>query len=197
MSAAGPAAPTLCEGWTVRDLAAHIIVRERRLDATPGIFIRALEKRTERIQDEVAARPWEEILETIRTGPPAWSPFNWMDSLINTAEMFVHHEDVRRAGSGWEPRPLSDGEQAALWRIAGGVTRMTLRGCPVDVVLTPEDGALPVKPVTGRGEDRGTVTVSGTPAEILLWLYGRAGARVVLDGTDEDLAELAAFGRAV
>ena len=33
----GPDAPTLCGDWTTRDLAAHLVVRERRLDATPGI----------------------------------------------------------------------------------------------------------------------------------------------------------------
>ncbi|MFN7150135.1 MAG: maleylpyruvate isomerase N-terminal domain-containing protein, partial [Microthrixaceae bacterium] len=26
----GPDVPTLCEGWTARDLAAHLVVRERR-----------------------------------------------------------------------------------------------------------------------------------------------------------------------
>jgi uncharacterized protein (TIGR03085 family) len=40
MRSIGPDAPTLCEGWTTRDLAAHLVVRERRLDATPGIMIR-------------------------------------------------------------------------------------------------------------------------------------------------------------
>ncbi|MFM7872077.1 MAG: maleylpyruvate isomerase N-terminal domain-containing protein, partial [Actinomycetota bacterium] len=35
----GPDAPTLCAGWTTRDLAAHIAVRERRPDAAAGILI--------------------------------------------------------------------------------------------------------------------------------------------------------------
>lgn len=30
LEAAGPDAPTLCEGWNARDLAAHVVVRERR-----------------------------------------------------------------------------------------------------------------------------------------------------------------------
>ena len=33
LQAAGPDAPTLCVGWTARDLAAHLVLRERRLDA--------------------------------------------------------------------------------------------------------------------------------------------------------------------
>nr|BFE88977.1 hypothetical protein GCM10020093_115780 [Planobispora longispora] len=35
----GPDAPTLCEGWTTFDLAAHLVLRERRLDAAPGIAL--------------------------------------------------------------------------------------------------------------------------------------------------------------
>ncbi|HEX6919337.1 MAG TPA: maleylpyruvate isomerase family mycothiol-dependent enzyme, partial [Actinomycetes bacterium] len=38
----GPDAPTLCEGWDTRDLAAHLVVRERRMDAAPGIVLRPL-----------------------------------------------------------------------------------------------------------------------------------------------------------
>src|SRR5690349_11008507 len=35
----GPDAPTLCEGWTTRDLAAHLAVRDRRPDAAAGIVL--------------------------------------------------------------------------------------------------------------------------------------------------------------
>ena len=37
LRAVGPDAPTLCEGWTTRDLVAHLVVRERRPDALPGL----------------------------------------------------------------------------------------------------------------------------------------------------------------
>src|SRR5262249_38403716 len=46
----GPDAPTLCAGWQTRDLAAHLIVREHRLDAAPGILVKALAPRLDRIQ---------------------------------------------------------------------------------------------------------------------------------------------------
>ena len=35
----GPDAPTLCEGWATRDLAAHLVVRETRPDAAAGILV--------------------------------------------------------------------------------------------------------------------------------------------------------------
>ena len=34
----GPDAPTLCEGWTARDLVAHLVIREGRPDAAIGIL---------------------------------------------------------------------------------------------------------------------------------------------------------------
>src|ERR1700735_4322129 len=33
----GPDAPTLCEGWTTADMAAHLVVRERRPDSGTGL----------------------------------------------------------------------------------------------------------------------------------------------------------------
>ena len=42
MRATGPDAPTLCEGWTTRDLAAHLVVREARPDAAAGVIVPAL-----------------------------------------------------------------------------------------------------------------------------------------------------------
>ena len=38
----GPDAPTLCEGWATHDLAAHLVVRERRPVAGPGYVFPAL-----------------------------------------------------------------------------------------------------------------------------------------------------------
>ncbi|MFE3703838.1 maleylpyruvate isomerase family mycothiol-dependent enzyme, partial [Nocardia tengchongensis] len=42
MAAAGPDAPTLCGEWTARDLAAHLVVRERRPDAAPRILLKTI-----------------------------------------------------------------------------------------------------------------------------------------------------------
>ncbi|UJH71014.1 maleylpyruvate isomerase N-terminal domain-containing protein [Ornithinimicrobium sp. INDO-MA30-4] len=40
--AVGPDAPTLCSPWTVKDLLAHLVIRERRPDTLPGIGVSAL-----------------------------------------------------------------------------------------------------------------------------------------------------------
>ena len=95
--------------WTTKDLAAHLVVRERRLDAAPGIIIPALADYTARVQNEVAAAAdWDELLDKVASGPPLLSPFKVLDPLVNVGDMFLHHEDVRRAVTGWEPRDLDD-----------------------------------------------------------------------------------------
>jgi hypothetical protein len=42
--------PTLCEGWRSRDLAAHLVLREGRPDAAPGIVVGFLAGRTKRVR---------------------------------------------------------------------------------------------------------------------------------------------------
>src|SRR3954468_1320770 len=102
----GPDAPTLCEGWTTRDLAAHLVVREHRPDAAPGILVPALAGYTQKVQDRYAAKPWAALVEQVRNGPSKFWPtaIGPLDELTNTAEFLVHHEDVRRAQPGWAPR---------------------------------------------------------------------------------------------
>ena len=70
MRAVGPDAPTLCEGWTTRDLAAHLVVREGRPDAAAGVVVPAFADRLEQIRLREAERPWEELLSAIAAGGP-------------------------------------------------------------------------------------------------------------------------------
>ncbi|PRC58720.1 TIGR03085 family protein, partial [Mycobacterium sp. ITM-2017-0098] len=82
-----PDAPTLCEGWDVRDLTAHLVVRERRLDTAPGILIPAFADYPERVQNQVAASTdWDALLGKVADGPPLYSPFKLLDPIANVAE---------------------------------------------------------------------------------------------------------------
>src|SRR5438552_2582464 len=82
----GPDHETLCDGWKTRDLAGHLVLRERRPDAAAGILIPPLAGHTRRVQDAYAARPWAELVELLRYGPPAYWPtaISAVDELINT-----------------------------------------------------------------------------------------------------------------
>src|SRR5262249_53087188 len=142
LDSAGPREPTLCEGWDTRDLAAHLVLREHRPDAGAGLLGGPLAGYTRRVQRKLAERtPYPRLVEAIRSGPPRLSVF-WlpgMDERINLVEYFVHHEDVRRAQPGWEPRELGPGLADVLWQRLGMV-RFLLRKAPVGVELARDDG---------------------------------------------------------
>src|ERR1700728_3524747 len=89
----GPEAPTLCEGWSTADLAAHLVVRERRADSGPGLVWPPLAGYTDKVRRAVRDRtPWEKLVEKVRDGPPLLlRPFV---EPMNTVEFFIHIEDV-------------------------------------------------------------------------------------------------------
>ena len=183
----GPDAPTLCAGWRTADLAAHLVVRDRRPDAAPGIMIRAFRGHTERVQARARDRgPWPELVAAVRNGPPLPIRIAAVDAQFNTAEYFVHHEDVRRAQPGWEPRDLPVGEEQALWVRLKMLGRFAFRSVPVGVALeAPGHGTVVVK----RGDP--SVTVTGPPGELVLYAFGRdAVARVELQGDEQAVAQL-------
>ncbi|NLU77533.1 TIGR03085 family protein [Micromonospora sp. HNM0581] len=179
MSTLGPDAPTLNEGWTIRDLAAHLVVRERRPDAAAGIVVPPLHGYGERVRRQAAALDWTELLGQVRR-PPLWSPMSnpLADELTNTLEFFIHHEDVRRARTDWQPRELPVGLEQALWRRVSMLGRLALRRFPAQLLVqAPGHGEV----TTGRGGE--PLRLVGTPGELALFLSGRQrAARVQLDG---------------
>ncbi|MDT5336637.1 MAG: hypothetical protein QOD90_2142 [Mycobacterium sp.] len=180
MRGVGPEQPTLCGDWTTRDLAAHLVVRERRLDAAPGILVPALAGYTARVQEQVTAQnDWNVLLDQIASGPPLLSPFKLLDPFVNVAEMFIHHEDVRRAVSGWEPRELDETTTAALARQVGLMARMTMSKTPGKVSLRTPDGKNLA--TIGKGP---AVVVTGDPGELLMFISGRSEAKLEFTGDD-------------
>lgn len=183
MTAAGPEAPTLCGGWTVKDLAAHLVVRERRPDAAPGILIKPLAGYLDSVQAKAARRPFTDLLEQIRTGPPWWSPLRPVDAVANLTEMFVHHEDVRRAEPGWEPRELTAQDEDQLWNTLRRMARMSYRKAPVTVVLATPGG----ERVTVHRAGSSEVVLTGAPSELVLHAFGRNEVRLEAAGAAEDV----------
>src|SRR5687768_16938237 len=117
----GPHAPTLCEGWETHDLAAHLVVRERRPQAVPGLVVPALHPLTAALERRMRRTSYDELLALLRSGPPAWSPLGLPGRLYdsgNLHEFFVHHEDVRRLVDP-TPRPAEPRLDAALWARLG------------------------------------------------------------------------------
>ncbi len=176
LDAAAPTAPTLCEGWTAHDLAAHVWVRENLTFRVAPALVRGDHARIDELrQDVMASRPYPGLVAAIRRGPQGASPFRLpgMESLANTVEFFVHCEDVRRGEGKNPPRPRDAALENLLWKRAATLARVSLRRCPVSVQLERDVPAgEPVR--IGRGPD--IVTLSGRPSEILLYLFGRRAA---------------------
>jgi uncharacterized protein (TIGR03085 family) len=171
----GPDAPTLCGAWTTRDLAAHLIVRERRPDAALGLVVKPLAGYGEKVRLNVAEQPWEQLVARVRSGPPLLSPMHLgaVDELTNTIEFFVHHEDVRRATSGWSPRELDAATTDALWDRLRRAARLLVRSSPMGVVFRRPSGD---EIVAKRGTP--TAHVAGDVAELVMFAYGRQASSV-------------------
>ena len=183
----GPDAPTLCEGWTAAHMAAHLVLRERRLDVglglvLPGPFARHAARATERAAGQV---PFERLVARIRSGPPRL--IRLVDGPMNIVEFFVHLEDVRRATDGWTPRTGLDGLQDALWPFQKSGTKLRTRQVrDVALAIARPDGE-PVDIRTGARQ----VTATGDPGELTMFFFGRRDqSRVELTGDPGGIAEV-------
>ncbi|MVU80380.1 TIGR03085 family protein [Nocardia sp. ET3-3] len=181
----GADAPTLLEGWTARDLAAHLVLRERDILAgpcmvLPGPFARFADRRRANL---VAHNEFGWLVDRLRSGPPAgFFRLGWVRSFPSLNEFFVHHEDLRRA-NGLGPRhEMPPALQDALWRNVrrgGRFLSRRLRGVRLDLERAGTGERVTVR----RGEP--AVRLRGAPGELLLYLFGR-----------QDAAEVEALGPA-
>jgi len=176
----GAGAPTLCEGWLTADLAAHLVVRERRPDSGPGLVWPPLAGYTDKVRRAVRDRtPWANLVQTVRRGPPLLlRPF---DNAMNTVEFFIHLEDVRRAEDGWEPRAISPAMADALWaRIGPGA--MAKEVAATIVITSP--GRADKSSDNGQSSGPGPrLVLAGDPGELTMFAAGRQGAaRVEITG---------------
>jgi uncharacterized protein (TIGR03085 family) len=190
----GPVAPTLCAGWVARDLAAHLVTRERVPQAAPGLVIPRLHGITERAEQATArAHTFSELVERFRHGPPWWNPvrLGLFDDATNFVEFFVHHEDVRRASPDLPRREPQPPVRDRLWstlRLAGAVRLLRARA---GVVAERTDA--PGRITLHRGSPE--LVIIGAPEDILLYVYGRReAARVDVRGDADALGGLCTAG---
>ncbi len=186
----GPEAPTLCDPWLTRDLAAHLVIRESRPDLAVGMFVPPLKARLDEAQRDIAAGDWDALVERLRSGPPALSPtrLDAVDDAVNLVEFFIHHEDVLRATPGFERRDVEPALEKGLWRALRMSGKLMYRRSAVGAVLVAVGyGRYAVK---GPGE-QGTAVLRGRPGELLLFSSGRARvADVTVEGPDKAVAQM-------
>lgn len=188
----GASAPTLLEGWTARDLAAHLLLRERDLIAgpclvLPGPFGRYAERRQQRL---ASRHDFAWLVNRIRSGPPlGFFRIGWIRSFPSLNEFFVHHEDLRRA-NGLAPRALTPDLEVAVWqnvRRGGRYLSRRQRGAGLEIEWKGTRELLQVR----KGDP--VARLSGTPGELLLYLFGRQAASQV--GVSGPAEAVAAVGR--
>ncbi len=185
--ASGPDAPTLCTGWTVRDLAAHLVIREHRPDAAAGIVIAPLANWTSKVQAKEASLPFDEVVGQFRQGPPRWSPFSIpaVDAAANIIEFVVHAEDVRRAESAWVPRHVDAELNEVLWARLASMSKMLLHKLPMGITVQRTDIDAPTAAIkTGSP----VLTLTGSPLDLMMLLHGRSVVDVHIDGEDSAIA---------
>jgi uncharacterized protein (TIGR03085 family) len=173
LTALGPNAPTACTGWTTADMAAHLYVRERRVDAMPGVVASgALHSHTDRVMASVLrVHSYDHLVSRIAAGPPL--PLRPFDETMNLFEYFVHAEDVRRA-NGEGPRDLPAELERLMWRRLRQMLRLSFRralssrqGPGMQIELVTEHGD---RTVIGSGP---TVRLLAPVGELALYAFNR------------------------
>jgi uncharacterized protein (TIGR03085 family) len=191
--ALGPDAPTLCGGWTCRDLVAHLLVRENSLIGAAGISISPLAGLTESAMARAARKPFPEMVAKLYD--PGITPYRLpgVERLTNTLEYLVHHEDLRRAqpdpaAPEWQPRDLSPADQDDLWKLLPGSAKLATRKADVPIVVRRSDR--PRREATvRRGAD--PVVVTGLPSELVLFFFGRTQLHeVTFEGPPTEITRL-------
>lgn len=178
-------APTLCEGWQARHLAAHIVLRER---APQRIALGALRGHDAAVElGDTAA--YDQLVDEVDAGPSALSPMAW-SARTNVLEFVVHALDALRANENPAIRDreldLSPGVRSVMWsslqpilRI-GGVRRAG-RAAEVGVIVVVPHGP---RAVIARGER--SVVLTGSEEELALMAMGRAAhSRATVTGPPE------------
>ena len=187
----GPEAPTLLEGWDTKDLICHLLVRESSLFGALGIALSPLSGLTEKEMARLRKQPFERLVERFRKPRFSFSALPPADAAFNTLELFVHHEDIRRAQVGWRRRNLSQEAPGVLWQAlkSQGPVLVRSAGVPVVVRRTDTDEASTFMP----GSD--PVEVRGPVSELAMYLHGRDEVREIrFDGPADKVARIRRAG---
>jgi uncharacterized protein (TIGR03085 family) len=179
----GPDSPTLLAPWTTRDIAAHLVLRERDYLAGPGLVLPGPWGRmAERRRRALALRDFGWLVARLRSGPPpGFFRIGWVRRVPNLNDFFVHHEDVRRA-NGRGPRTNGPAMDEALWHnvtLAPWFLARRLNGAGLELHWAGTARTVRAR----RGEP--VARVAGAPGELLLYLFGRrSAAEVEMSGPD-------------
>ena len=189
----GPDAPTLAGDWRARDLAAHVASLDR-FAGVPTFLGRSIVARGVRLNDRVARFADASIRGTRRKG------FEWAVrrlrapsppmllrpavAVVGLFEVFVHHEDVRRAEHGAETRP-APAELASTIPWLLRYHRQLLPGVRIQTEFDPSEAG-----TASDADQIPTVRIIGDLGDIVTWLAGRRTAAQIELAGDESVVDL-------
>lgn len=190
-SAAGPHAPTLCAGWTVRHLVGHLLTLHDDPLSWPGIALPRLASLTERRMARATASGFSDALDRLARQSP-FMPMvfetprsRWAHHL---GEYVVHTEDILRANAlptndlptnALPATELDPATTERIWARVQVAARQLHRARGIGLVLERSDVA-PPEAATGDHAPATRVRVLpgartehviGTPLELLIWAH--------------------------
>lgn len=154
---------TLCEGWSPRDVLAHLM----GVDSSLHEYVKAkgnINAANEAIVERARSQPRDRIMHRARHWAEKPAPLTRVAALFYLGDTAVHHQDILR-GLG-RSREVPPACRAAILRegvVLGGRKLLDHR-------VEPTDGGRAM----GRAKGSGT-TVRGTSEVLGLWLTGRVG----------------------
>ncbi|WP_166432909.1 TIGR03085 family metal-binding protein [Nesterenkonia salmonea] len=176
LRAVAPDAPTLCEGWAAEDLAVHIVIRDSRPDLLVGQGLPVVGAKARNAIASLKAEGYEYLVDRVSIGPPSYFPqtIEPVNDAMNSAEFYIHTEDVLRAQHDFDPhqrRDVSEELRKRLWKQSSmSFFPMAARKQNRRIsFFSPGYGATTRGPATAP-----LVMVHGAPEELTLWAAGRA-----------------------
>ncbi|MGO4596785.1 maleylpyruvate isomerase family mycothiol-dependent enzyme [Terrabacter sp. 2RAF25] len=176
--------PSLCEGWTVRHVAAHLTLQRqhvpdivRYLARHPSVLgavtLNRTIDRTARLQ---AALPTDEIITRIRAGIGSRRHNSFIAPAGSLSDTLVHAQDMAiPLGIDVDMRPTAAGIAVDhIWATRHGWTGSVFRQLPLDgyhLAATDTDWSV------GSGPE-----ITGPAAGLLLLVTGRRAGLALLDG---------------
>ena len=161
---------TLCDGWSPRDVAAHLV----GIDSSTSEYLRSLgnvNKANAAIVENYRALDRAELMARVRQWASSPSTPDRALSWVFLGDLCMHHQDILR-GLGRQ-RSVPAYARAALLRESSVLGARKLLGCRIE----PTDGGRP------RGRHK---VVRGSSEALALWLAGRKGIEPELDFVDDE-----------
>lgn len=169
-------AKTLCEGWSVEDLAAHMVSRERNIIGGIGLVVPGLHRLHDKRIERVSARGHQYILEKLSKYP------SHMPASLNTAEFWVHNEDILRGELNMDRPAPNKAVNVVLWSSLKGLVKVK-KSLVVDIGNADLVNSETNEHIRIRFDKKPKITtITGTAGELLLFFYGRRkAAKVSID----------------